>query len=83
MAKGDLPPEVSRRRIIAVYVSPVTEFLLHFGRDLGYETIMMDPDSDRLAWAEWRYADQVVTVPTDEVVDRDTHRSRGDSAALL
>jgi xanthine dehydrogenase accessory factor len=72
MAKGDLPPEVSRRRIIAVYVSPVTEFLLHFGRDLGYETIMMDPDSDRLAWAEWRYADQVVTVPTDEFVDRDT-----------
>jgi xanthine dehydrogenase accessory factor len=72
MAKGDLPPEVSRRRLIAVFVSPVTEFLLHFGRDLGYETIMMDPDSSRLAWAEWRYADQVATVPTEEFVDRDT-----------
>jgi xanthine dehydrogenase accessory factor len=72
MAKGELPPEVSRRRIIAVFVSPVTEFLLHFARDLGWETIMMDPDSSRLAWAEWRYADQVATVPTEEFVDRDT-----------
>ena len=72
MAHGDLPPEVGRRRLIAVFVTPVTEFLLHFGRDLGYETIMMDPDSGRLAWAEWRYADQVATVPTEEFVDRDT-----------
>jgi xanthine/CO dehydrogenase XdhC/CoxF family maturation factor len=72
MAHGDTPPEVGKRRIIAVFVTPVTEFLLHFGRDLGFETIMMDPDSGRLAWAEWRYADQVATVPTEEFVDRNT-----------
>lgn len=72
MAHGDLPPEVGRRRIIAVFVTPVTEFLLHFARDLGYATVMMDPDAGRLHWAEWRYADQVVTVPTEEFVDRDT-----------
>jgi len=72
MAHGDIPPEVGRRRLIAVFVTPVTEFLLHFGRDLGFETIMMDPDSGRLHWADWRYADQVVTVPTEEFVDRDT-----------
>src|SRR5262245_40953504 len=72
MAHGDLPPEVGRRRLITVFVTPVTEFLLHFGRDLGFETIMMDPDSGRLALAEWRYADQVATVPTQEFVDRDT-----------
>jgi xanthine/CO dehydrogenase XdhC/CoxF family maturation factor len=72
MAHGDTPPEVGKRRLIAVFVTPVTEFLLHFGRDLGFETIMMDPDSGRLAWAEWRYADQVATVPTEEFVDRDT-----------
>jgi len=65
MAHGDIPPEVGRRRLIAVFVTPVTEFLLHFGRDLGFETIMMDPDSGRLHWADWRYADQVVTVPTE------------------
>jgi xanthine/CO dehydrogenase XdhC/CoxF family maturation factor len=72
MAHGDLPPEVGKRRLITVFVTPVTEFLLHFGRDLGYETIMMDPDSGRLAWAEWRYADQVCTVPTEDFVDRTT-----------
>ena len=58
--------------MIAVFVSPVTEFLLHFGRDLGFETVMLDPDSSRLAWAEWRYADQVYSVPTEEFVDRNT-----------
>lgn len=72
MAKGTLPPEVGRRRLITVFVSPTTEFLLHFGRDLGFETIMMDPDSSQLAWAEWRYADQVATVATEDFVDRDT-----------
>ena len=72
MAHGDLPPEVGRRRLVAVFVTPVTEFLLHFAKDLGYATVMMDPDSGRLHWAEWRYADQVVTVPTEDFVDRDT-----------
>jgi xanthine/CO dehydrogenase XdhC/CoxF family maturation factor len=72
VAHGDLPPEVGKRRIVAVFVTPVTEFLLHFGRDLGFETIMLDPDSSRLAWAEWRYADQVATTPTEEFVDRST-----------
>jgi xanthine/CO dehydrogenase XdhC/CoxF family maturation factor len=72
MAHGDLPPEIGPRRLIAVFVTQVSEFLLHFARDLGYQTIMMDPDSGRLAWAEWRYADQVCTVPTEEFVDRTT-----------
>ncbi|HEX6871000.1 MAG TPA: XdhC family protein [Micromonosporaceae bacterium] len=70
IARGDEAPEVGQRTLIAVFVSPVTEFLLHFGRDLGFRTVMMDPDSSRLAWAEWRYADQVATVPTEEFVDR-------------
>jgi len=72
MARGDLPPEVGTRTLVTVFVSPVTEFLLHFARDLGYKTIMIDPDSGRLAWAEWRYADEVGTVPTEEFVTRDT-----------
>jgi xanthine dehydrogenase accessory factor len=72
MARGAMPPEVGRRTLVCVFVSPVTEFLLHFGRDLGFRTIMMDPDSGSLAWAEWRYADEVATVPTEDFVDRDT-----------
>jgi xanthine/CO dehydrogenase XdhC/CoxF family maturation factor len=72
MARGEIAPEVSDRRLIAVFVTPITEFLLHFARDLGYKTVMMDPDSGRLHWAEWRYADQVGTLPTEEFVDRNT-----------
>ena len=72
MARGELPPEVGPRRLVCVFVTPVTEFLLHFARDLGWETIMMDPDTGRLAWAEWRYADSVYSVPTEDWVDRTT-----------
>lgn len=72
MARGDVPPEVSKRTLVAVFVSPVTEFLMHFARDLGWRTIMMDPDGGRLHWAEWRYADIAITTPTEEHVDRDT-----------
>jgi len=42
---------------------------LGLGAGLMY---MLDPDSGRLAWAEWRYADQVCTVPTEDFVDRTT-----------
>jgi xanthine/CO dehydrogenase XdhC/CoxF family maturation factor len=55
-----------------VFVTPVTDYLMHFARDLGYRTIMLDPDSDRLSWAEWRYADQVATIATEDFVDRTT-----------
>jgi Xanthine and CO dehydrogenases maturation factor, XdhC/CoxF family len=72
MARGELPPDVGPRRLVCVFVTPVTEFLLHFARDLGWETVMMDPDTSRLAWAEWRYADKVYSVPTADWVDRTT-----------
>jgi xanthine dehydrogenase accessory factor len=72
MARGDLPPELGPRTLMAVFVSPITDYLLHFGRDIGYRTVMLEPDSDRLAWAEWRYADQVGTIATPEFVDRTT-----------
>jgi xanthine dehydrogenase accessory factor len=72
MARGDVPPEVTPRTLVAVFISPMTEFLLHFARDLGFRTVMVDPDSGRLAWAEWRYADEVGTMPTEDFVTRDT-----------
>ena len=72
MARGELPPEVGPRRLVCVFVSPVTEFLLHFARDLGWETILMDPDTGRLAWADWRYADAAYSVAVEDWVDRTT-----------
>jgi len=48
MAQGDIPPEYGDRTLIAVFASPVAEFLLHFGRDLGYRTVLVEPDLTRI-----------------------------------
>lgn len=69
MAHGELPPNSEPRTLVCVFVSPVSEYLLHFGRDLGFRTVLLEPDSDRLAWTEWRNADEVATIPRDDFVD--------------
>jgi xanthine/CO dehydrogenase XdhC/CoxF family maturation factor len=70
MAHGALPPDLPPRTLIAVFTSPVADHLLHFGRDLGFRTVLLEPDSSRLADAEWRYADHVSTAPQPEFVDQ-------------
>jgi xanthine dehydrogenase accessory factor len=70
MAHGELPPQIGPRTLVTVFDSPVSTFLQHFGRDIGYRTVFLEPDSDRLSWADWRYADHVTTVPSDEYIDR-------------
>lgn len=72
MAHGELPPTSEPRTLVCVFVSPVSEHLLHFARDLGYKTVLLEPDSDRLAWTEWRNADEVATIPRDDFVDLTT-----------
>lgn len=69
MAHGDLPPEVSPRTLVTVFVSPVAEYLMHFGRDLGFKTVLVEPDAERLITAEWKYADEVLTSPNADHVD--------------
>jgi xanthine dehydrogenase accessory factor len=44
LAHGASPAEVETRTLVAVFVSPVGSYLLHFGRDLGYRTVLVDPD---------------------------------------
>jgi xanthine dehydrogenase accessory factor len=44
MAHGDLPPPDEERTLVAVFVSPVARYLLHFGHDLGYRTVLVEPD---------------------------------------
>jgi xanthine dehydrogenase accessory factor len=40
-----LPPDAPgpTRTLIAVFASPVADVLLHFGRDLGFRTVLVDP----------------------------------------
>ena len=69
MAHGQLPPNAEPRTLVSVFISPVSDYLLHFGRDLGFKTVLLEPDSGRLAFAEWRNADDVATAPRDDFVD--------------
>jgi xanthine dehydrogenase accessory factor len=40
------------RLLVAVFASPVSAALLHFGRHLGFRTVLVEPDDDRRADAE-------------------------------
>ena len=47
MAAGEIPPEVGARTLVAVFASPVATHLLHFGHDLGFKCILVEPDIER------------------------------------
>jgi xanthine/CO dehydrogenase XdhC/CoxF family maturation factor len=67
MAHGDLPPEVGPRTLVAVFDSPVTRYLLHFAGDLGFRTVLVEPDDARRDGAA--KADHVVAAPDPSLVD--------------
>ena len=43
VAHGDAPDEAAVRTLVAVFASPVSQYLLSFGADLGYRTAFYDP----------------------------------------
>jgi xanthine/CO dehydrogenase XdhC/CoxF family maturation factor len=47
MAAGEIPPEVGARTLVAVFASPVATHLLHFGQDLGFKCVLVEPDIER------------------------------------
>lgn len=65
MAHGDLAPESDGRVLVAAYASPVAAFLLHWGRELGYRTVLVEPEPDRVGDTHRRHADVVVPVAAD------------------
>jgi len=70
MAHGELPPDAGRRTLVAVFASPVAGYLLHFGRDLGFRTVLVEPDAARLADDIRPHAQAIATVVPD--LDGDT-----------
>ncbi|NUT36565.1 MAG: XdhC family protein [Hamadaea sp.] len=48
MAQGTIAPETGTRTLVAVFTSPVAQHLLHFAGDLGYRTVLVEPDLARL-----------------------------------
>jgi len=47
MAHGDRPPDTPARTLVVVFASPVADHLLHFAGDLGYRTVLVEPDPVR------------------------------------
>ena len=69
VAHGDAPEAPADRLLVAVFTSPVADVLLRWGPELGYRTVLLDPDPDRGAAAtgfpeldlDLAHADVVVT----------------------
>ncbi|MGP4021589.1 XdhC family protein [Saccharopolyspora sp. 5N708] len=47
VAHGEVPVDTGGRTLAAVFASPVAEFLLRYGRDLGFRPVLIEPDAER------------------------------------
>ncbi len=48
VAHGTAPvPAVTGRVLVAVFASPVADFLLRYARDTGYRPVLVEPDAER------------------------------------
>jgi xanthine/CO dehydrogenase XdhC/CoxF family maturation factor len=79
LAHGIGTPPIGDRTLVAVFASPVARYLLHFGRDLGYRPILVDPDGSRIADAH-HLEPSFVDSCTDVVV---TDHDRPELGAML
>ena len=69
LAHGELDPTAERRTLVAVFASPVARYLLHFGRDLGYQTVLVDPDPAQVTPQDKAHADAVAVAVGPDVID--------------
>jgi xanthine dehydrogenase accessory factor len=49
VAHGDAPAETESRTLVAVFASPVADLLLRYGHDLGYRTVLVEPERGRVS----------------------------------
>lgn len=71
-AHGDRPADLDAGTLVAVYAGPVAEVLLRWARELGYRTVLIEPDHARLDAHVERIADAVVTDAATVTVDATT-----------
>lgn len=72
VAHGTLPPHTGPRVLVAVFESPVAEYLLRLGIEVGYATTLVEPDPSRLAGRVRAHGDRVATTLTRALVDTHT-----------
>ena len=88
MAHGELPPDAGPRTVVAVFDSPVARYLLHFGRDTGFRTVLLEPGEARAGDSAGRYADLTLAAPDPGVIDETadvvvTDHDRAELGAVL
>lgn len=82
VAHGDAPdPRGEDRELVAVYGTEVASYLLAWGRELGFRTVLVEPDPARVTLAHRAAADLIVddpvgltVAPHTDVVVTDHHR---------
>jgi xanthine dehydrogenase accessory factor len=78
VAHGDIPAEIKTRTLVAVFASPVADLLLRYGRDLGYETVLVEPERGRVSNEEASAATVLTHFPglgeDADIVVTDHHR---------
>jgi xanthine/CO dehydrogenase XdhC/CoxF family maturation factor len=79
VAHGSAPAPVEGKVLAVVFASPVASYLLRYGTDVGYRTILVEPDVERRhGWADsFEHADQIDAAAADamDVVLTDHHRA--------
>jgi xanthine dehydrogenase accessory factor len=68
LAHGEAATTATGRALVAVFSTPVAAYLMHFGAELGFRTVLVDPAGDVPALDE-----SIVDGSTDVVVT-DHHR---------
>lgn len=79
VAHGAAPPATDIRTLVAVFASPVADLLLRYGRDLGYRTVLVEPERARTTAEETATAAVLTRFPDDvdantDIVVTDHHR---------
>lgn len=70
-APGSAPAPVDGRTLVAVFASPVARSLLHFARDAGFRTVLVEPDPDRVGAQDREIAQSVLTALDTTVLHGD------------
>jgi xanthine dehydrogenase accessory factor len=78
VAHGDAPAGTTSRTLVAVFASPVADLLLRYGHDLGFHTVLVEPERGRVSTEEAGTATVLTHVPdldeNTDVVVTDHHR---------
>jgi xanthine/CO dehydrogenase XdhC/CoxF family maturation factor len=80
VAHGDAPAHTGGHTLVVVFANPVARFLLHFAHDVGFRTVLVDPDPQRrTGTVDTANADEVradlAGSPDTDVVVADHHRA--------